>query len=75
MNTYSPEMEMLDLQPYRMPTDILEQIDQLSTERRQLLQQLAESPQDPKIKARMGEIDQRLEELWLQRRKELRQTS
>lgn len=75
MNTYSPEMEMLDLQPYRMPTDILEQIDQLSTERRQLLQLLADKPQDPKIKARMSEIDEQLEELWLQRRKELRQTS
>lgn len=73
MNTYSPEMEMLDLQPYRMPTDILEEIDQLSTERRQLLQQLSESPLDPGIKSRISEVDQRLEELWLQRRKELSQ--
>lgn len=73
MNTYSPEMEMLDLQPYRMPTDILEEIDQLSTERRQLLQQLSAAPLNPGIKSRISEVDQRLEELWLQRRKELRQ--
>lgn len=74
MNTYSPEMEMLDLQPYRMPTDILEQIDQLSTERRQLLQRLSESPLDPGIKGRLSEVDERLEELWLQRRMELRRS-
>jgi hypothetical protein len=74
MTTYTGEMDMLDLQPYRLPTDILAEIDELSRERRQILQQLSNSPLDPKLKGRMNEIDERLEELWLQRRMELRRT-
>lgn len=72
MSTFTGEMDMLDLQPYRLPTDILAEIDQLSRERRTLLAELSTSPLDPKLKARMGEIDGRLEELWLARRMELR---
>jgi hypothetical protein len=72
MSTYTSEMEMLDLQPYRLPTDILAEIDELSRERRQLLQKLSNTPLDPELKGRMSEIDERLEELWLQRRMELR---
>ena len=74
MTTHTGEMDMLDLQPYRLPTDILAEIDELSRERRQILQGLSNSPLDPELKQRMGEIDQRLEVLWLQRRMELRRT-
>ena len=74
MTTYTSEMDMLDLQPYRLPTDILAEIDELSRERRQILQELSQSPLDPDLKQRMGEIDKRLEALWLQRRMELRRT-
>ncbi len=74
MTMHTAEMDMLELEPYRMPTDILAEIDQLSKERRELLHELASSPLDPKIKARKSEIDERLEELWLQRRLELRRT-
>jgi uncharacterized membrane protein YccC len=74
MTTYTSEMDMLDLQPYRLPTDILAEIDELSRERRQLLQKLSNTPLDPQLKGRMNEIDERLEELWLQRRMELRRT-
>ena len=74
MTTHTGEMDMLDLQPYRMPTDILAEIDELSRERRQILQQLSSTPLDPELKKRMGEIDERLEQLWLQRRMELRRT-
>jgi hypothetical protein len=72
MSTFTGEMDMLDLQPYRLPTDILAEIDQLSRERRKLLAELSSSPLDPKLKGRMSEIDSRLEELWLARRMELR---
>lgn len=75
MTTYTGEMDMLDLQPYRLPTDILAEIDGLSRERRQLLQELSAAPLDPQLKRRMGEIDERLEALWLQRRMELRRTN
>jgi uncharacterized membrane protein YccC len=74
MTTHTGEMDMLDLQPYRLPTDILAEIDDLSRERRQILQELSNSPLDPELKKRMGEIDERLEQLWLQRRMELRRT-
>jgi uncharacterized membrane protein YccC len=74
MTTHTGEMDMLDLQPYRLPTDILAEIDDLSRERRKLLQELSNTPLDPKLKNRMNEIDERLEELWLQRRLELRRT-
>jgi hypothetical protein len=74
MSTYTNEMDMLDLQPYRLPTDILAEIDELSRERRLLLTQLSSSPLDPELKGRINEIDERLEELWLQRRMELRRT-
>jgi hypothetical protein len=74
MDAYNHELELLDLEPYRMPTDILEEIDRLSKERRELLQELSAAPVDPGIKARLAEIDERLEELWLRRRMELRRT-
>lgn len=74
MTTHTGEMDMLDLQPYRMPTDTLAEIDDLSRERRQVLQQLSSTPLDPELKKRMGKIDERLEQLWLQRRMELRRT-
>jgi hypothetical protein len=74
MSTYTGEMDMLDLQPYRLPTDILAEIDDLSRERRVLLQKLSSTPLDPELKTRMNQIDERLEVLWLQRRMELRRT-
>lgn len=74
MSTYTGEMDMLDLQPYRLPTDILAEIDELSRERRELLQKLSSSPLDPELKGRMNEIDVKLEQLWLRRRMELRRT-
>jgi hypothetical protein len=74
MDTYNTELELLDLEPYRMPTDILEEIDTLSKERRELLQQLSANPIDSSIKTRLAEIEDRLEELWNQRRMELRRT-
>jgi hypothetical protein len=74
MSTHTGEMDLLDLQPYRLPTDILAEIDSLSRERRLILHQLPNTPLDPALKRRMGEIDERLEELWLQRRMELRRT-
>ncbi|TVR75456.1 MAG: hypothetical protein EA415_03910 [Sphaerobacteraceae bacterium] len=74
MSTYTGEMDILDLQPYRLPTDILAEIDDLSRERRTLLTEISSSPLDPKLKARLTEIDGRLEELWLARRMELRRT-
>jgi hypothetical protein len=74
MSTYTGEMDMLDLQPYRLPTDILAEIDELSRERRELLQKLSGSPLDPELKGRMNEIDVKLEQLWLRRRMELRRT-
>lgn len=74
MSTFTGEMDMMDLQPYRLPTDILAEIDSLSQERRKLLAELSTSPLEPKLKGRVKEIDGRLEELWLARRMELRRT-
>lgn len=74
MTTHTGEMDMLDLQPYRMPTSILAEIDDLSRERRQVLQEISNAPLDPALKGRLSEIDERLNELWLQRRMELRRT-
>jgi hypothetical protein len=74
MSTYTGEMDMLDLQPYRLPTGILAEIDELSQERRLLLQRISNTPLDPSLKHRMNEVDERLNELWLQRRMELRRT-
>ncbi|MEX2426489.1 MAG: hypothetical protein WD401_06980, partial [Thermomicrobiaceae bacterium] len=73
--TLTGEMDMLDLHPYRMPTSILGVIDVLSLERRQVLQDISNTPLDPALKGRLNEIDERLNELWLQRRMELRRTS
>lgn len=72
MTTQTGEMDMLDLQPYRMPTSILAEIDDLSRERRKVLQELSSTPLDPTLKGRLNEIDERLDELWLERRMELR---
>jgi hypothetical protein len=74
MTIHTSEMDMLDLQPYRLPTDILAEIDDLSRERRTLLARIGATPLDPGLKKRMNEIDERLEFLWLQRRMELRRT-
>jgi hypothetical protein len=74
MSTFTGEMDIMDLQPYRLPTDILAEIDSLSQERRKLLVELSNAPLEPKLKSRMREIDERLEELWLARRMELRRT-
>lgn len=74
MSTFTGEMDMMDLQPYRLPTDILAEIDSISQERRKVLAELSNSPLEPKLKGRVKEIDQRLEELWLARRMELRRT-
>lgn len=74
MDSYNSDLELLDLEPFRMPTDILEEIDHLSKERRELLQELSATPLDPAIKTRLAEVDERLEELWNQRRMELRRT-
>jgi hypothetical protein len=74
MTTYTTEFELLDLEPYRMPTNTLEEIDRLSTERRNLLKDLSATPLNPQMKARLSEIDTQLEELWNRRRMELRRT-
>jgi hypothetical protein len=61
-----------DLAPMRLPTATLDEIDQLSKERRTLLQDLSIHPYQLTLRERLASVDERLEQLWERRRKELR---
>ncbi|MBX6343342.1 MAG: hypothetical protein IRY97_12855, partial [Thermomicrobiaceae bacterium] len=55
---------LADLQPVRLPTAILEQIDRLADERRRLLMSIASSRDGRRVRARLAEIDRELSRLW-----------
>ncbi len=61
-----------DLAPVRMPTAVLEQIERLADERRRLLRTLTRFDDGRVTRTRLGEIDEKLTELWEVRRRELR---
>jgi hypothetical protein len=63
---------MEELAPVRLPTAVLAQIEQLSDERRRLLQKLTRFDDGRMARNRLGEIDEQLTRLWEVRRHELR---
>jgi transposase len=63
----------VDLEPVRLKTSLLERIDQLSEERRRLLQEMSSIRNQVAARRQLSEIDQELDRLWDERRRELRQ--
>ncbi len=61
-----------DLEPVRLRTSLLERIDQLSEQRRRLLQEMASVRNQVAARRQLNEIDQELDRLWDERRRELR---
>lgn len=61
-----------DLEPVRLRTSLLERIDQLSEQRRRLLQEMSSIRNQVAARRQLGEIDQELDRLWDERRRELR---
>ncbi|CCF83709.1 hypothetical protein [Nitrolancea hollandica] len=61
-----------DLEPVRLRTSLLERIDQLSEQRRRLLQEMATIRNQVAARRQLNEIDQELDRLWDERRRELR---
>lgn len=62
-----------DLEPVRLRTSLLERIDQLSEQRRRLLQEMSTIRNQVAARRQLSEIDQELDRLWDERRRELRQ--
>ena len=63
---------MQELAPVRLPTAVLEQIEELADERRRLLGKLTRFDDGRIARSRLGEIDKQLTHLWEVRRLELR---
>jgi transposase len=63
----------VDLEPVRLKTSLLERIDQLSEERRRLLQEMSSIRNQVAVRRQLSEIDHELDRLWDERRRELRQ--
>lgn len=61
-----------DLEPVRLRTSLLERIDQLSEQRRRLLQEMSTIRNQVAARRQLSEIDQELDQLWDERRRELR---
>lgn len=67
------EMRMMEeLAPVRLRTTVLAEIEQLSDERRRLLQKLTRFDDGRSTRTRLDEIDEQLTRLWEARRHELR---
>ena len=67
------EMQTIrELEPIRMRTMVLEEIEHLADERRQLLRTLSRFDDGRVARRRLNEIDQQLTSLWEVRRRELR---
>ncbi len=62
-----------DLEPVRLRTSLLERIDQLSEQRRRMLQGMSTIRNQVAARRQLNEIDQELDRLWDERRRELRQ--
>ena len=62
-----------DLEPVRLRTSLLERIDQLSEKRRRMLQGMSTIRNQVAARRQLNEIDQELDRLWDERRRELRQ--
>jgi hypothetical protein len=62
-----------DLEPVRLRTSLLEQIDRLSEDRRRLLQEMSTLRNQIAARRQLSEIDRELDRLWDERRRELRQ--
>lgn len=62
-----------DLEPIRLRTSLLERIDQLSEQRRRLLQEMSTIRNQVAARRQLNEVDQELDRLWDERRRELRQ--
>jgi hypothetical protein len=61
-----------ELEPIRMRTMVLAQIEHLADERRQLLRTLNRFDDGRVARRRLNEIDEQLNSLWQVRRRELR---
>jgi flagellar biosynthesis/type III secretory pathway chaperone len=61
-----------ELEPIRMRTMVLAQIERLADERRQLLRTLNRFDDGRMARRRLNEIDEQLNSLWQVRRRELR---
>ena len=61
-----------ELEPIRMRTMVLSQIERLADERRQLLRTLTRFDDGRVARRRLNEIDEQLNSLWEVRRRELR---
>jgi hypothetical protein len=67
------EMQSIrELEPIRMRTMVLAQIEHLSDERRQLLSTLTRFDDSRATRRRLNEINDQLDTLWKVRRRELR---